>query len=155
MKSEILQIFKKTRDSHLEWVVHAARLMVDIDESDAKNPQLCTQCDFGLWYREEGRYITKLPGLKRIASFHEEFHKSYSTLYFTKFSRRGSLKDRKKFNKKNNKNPMDFESTLKDKFKIVKIRYDALEKEIQALEKIVSIMNEKLFEKDRLRTSST
>ncbi len=155
MKSEILQVLKKSRQSHLEWVVHAARLMVEIDESDAKKPQLCTRCDFGLWYYKEGCNISKLPGLKRIAGFHEEFHQSYSALYFTKFDRRGSLKQRKRFNKKNDKKLVDFESTLKDKFQIVKIRYDALEKEIQALEKIVSIMNEKLFEKDRLQASST
>jgi hypothetical protein len=127
--------------------------MVDIDESDAKNPQLCTQCDFGVWYNKEGRHITKLPGLKRIASFHEEFHLAYKTLYFKKFDRRESLKERKIFNRKHN-NSIVSETNLKDKFEILKIRYDALEKEIIALEKIVTVMNEKLFEKDRLLTSS-
>ncbi len=154
MKSDILHVFKCAKQSHLKWVVHGARLMVDIDESDAKKPQLCTQCDFGVWYDSEGRHITKLPGLKRIARFHQEFHLAYKTLYFKKFDRRESLKDRKIFNKKFNATMSVSETTLKDKFEILKIRYDALEKEIDALEKIVSIMNEKLFEKDRLLTSS-
>ncbi len=33
----------------------------------------------------------------------------------------------------------------------VALRYDVLEKEIIALEKIISVMNKKLFEKERIR----
>lgn len=154
MKSEILRVFKLARQSHLEWVVHGARLMVEIDESESKKPTLCTQCDFGLWYQTDGIHITKLPGLKRIARFHEDFHHAYKALYYKKFDRRLSKKERKLFNKKVNR-PADSETTLKDKFEVLKLRYDALEKEIQALEKIVSVMNAKLFEKDRINTSSS
>ena len=150
MKSEILRIFKSTRQSHLEWVVHGARLMVEIDQMDSKKPILCTQCPFGTWYQTDGVHITKLPGLKRIARFHEDFHNAYKVLYYKKFDRRTSKKERKIFSKKFNK-PADSETTLRDKFEVLKLRYDVLEKEIQALEKIVSIMNEKLFEKDRIR----
>ncbi len=150
MKSEILRIFKSTRQSHLEWVVHGARLMVDIDQIDSKKPTLCTQCSFGTWYQTDGVYITKLPGLKRISRFHEDFHHAYKVLYYKKFDRRTSKKERKLFSKKFNK-PADSETTLRDKFEVLKLRYDVLEKEIKALEKIVSIMNEKLFEKDRIR----
>jgi hypothetical protein len=150
MKSEILRVFKLARQSHLEWVVHGARLMVEIDESESKKPILYLPCTFSVWYEEEGRYITKLPGLKRIARFHEEFHQAYKALYYKKFDRRSSKKERKLFNKKFNK-PSDSETTLRDKFEVLKLRYDTLEKEILALEKIVSIMNEKLFKKDRIR----
>jgi len=150
MKSEILRVFKLARQSHLEWVVHGARLMVEIDESDAVKPLLCTRCDFGVWYQTEGRHITKLPGLKRIAHFHEDFHLAYMALYYKKFDRRTSKKERKLFSKRFNK-PSDSQTTIRDKFEILKLRYDVLEKEILALEKIVSIMNDKLFEKDRIR----
>ncbi len=150
MKSEILRVFKLARQSHLEWVVHGARLMVDIDEIEAVKPLLCTQCDFGVWYQTDGRHITKLPGLKRIALYHEDFHLAYKALYYKKFDRRSSKRERKLFSRKFNK-PADSETTLRDKFEILKLRYDVLEKEIKALEQIVSIMNEKLFEKDRIR----
>jgi hypothetical protein len=150
MKSEILRAFKLAKQSHLEWVVHGARLMVDIEQDDSKKPIMCTQCDFGLWYQSNGIHIKRLPGLKRIASFHEDFHHAYKALYYQKFDRRISKKERKLFIKKTNK-PADSQTSLKSKFRILKLRYDALEKEIQALEKIVSIMNDKLFEKDRIK----
>ncbi len=149
-KSKIIMVFKCARQTHLEWVVNGARLMVEIDESQAIKPMVCTQCDFGIWYRTEGVHITKLPGLKRIASFHEDFHHAYKALYYKKFDRRASKKERKLFNKKRN-NPADSNTTLKDRFEVLKLRYDVLEKEIIALEKIISVMNKKLFEKERIR----
>ena len=150
MKSELLRVFKLTRQSHLEWVVHGARLMVEIEESKAIKPTLCTHCKYCTWHQTNGVHITKLHGLKRIAQYHEDFHHAYKVLYYKKFDRRVSKKERKIFSKKFNK-PTDSKTTLKDKFEVLKLRYEALDKEIQALEKIVSIMNKKLFEKDRIR----
>lgn len=153
MKSEIVQALKAVKRSHLKWVVHASKLLDDIDESQAVKPLLCTQCDFGEWYYSVGCKINNLPGMKRLEHYHEDFHDAYKALYFAKFDRRVSQGPRKLFSKKYHV-PITPTSSLEDKFELLKVRYDVLYKETRALEKIVSVMNEKLFDKDRHKVSS-
>lgn len=149
MKSEILQTLKLSRKTHLDWIVSASKLLKDIDESDARKPILCTQCRFGQWLYSKGSEINNLPGLRRVERYHEDFHQAYKALYFEKFNRRKSKISRRKFSKKFHEQ-IETIATLEDKFEILKLRYDVFYKEVEALEKIVFVMNEKLFDKNRM-----
>ena len=150
MKSEILQTLKSSRKSHLEWIVHASKILKGVDKCDAKAPMVCTQCEFGKWLYSKGKEINNLPGLKRIERYHEDFHHAYKALYFEKYDRRVSKIARRKFSKKFHEQ-VETITNLEDKFEILKLRYKVFYKEVEALEKIVSVMNEKLFDKGRAK----
>lgn len=126
-----------------------SKLLKDIDENDARKPILCTQCRFVKWLYSKGSEINNLPGLKRVGRYHEDFHQAYKALYFEKFDRRKSKINRRKFSKKFHEK-VETIATLEDKFEILKLRYNVFYKEVVALEKIVFVMSEKLFDKDRM-----
>ena len=148
MKHEIITALINARKEHLDWVVHADKIVKGANQVDIVKPIKCTQCDFGKWYYAKGIHLKNLPGFKRVAHHHEEFHKAYVAIYYKRFDRRKSQQARSLFRKKNQL-PKSQEVSLEDSFEVLKKRFKAFHKETENLEKLVSVMNAKLFRLNR------
>jgi len=148
MKHEIISTLVNARKEHLDWVVYADKIVKGADQADAVKPIKCTQCEFGQWYFAKGIHLKNLPGFKRVAQKHEEFHKAYTAIYYKRFDRRQSQQARSLFRKKKLL-PRSQEVSLEDSFELLKKRFRSFHKETENLEKLVSVMNAKLFRLNR------
>jgi len=153
MKSEIIDALVNARKSHLRWLVHADELIKGVDQSEAKKPVECTQCDFGRWYYSRGVKVNNLPVFKKVERIHKEFHKEYSKIYFKRYDRRSAEKPRKLISflqtTSDTSQPHPDDLTLEECFEVLKQHFQSLHKETKSLEDMVNIMHDKLFTEER------
>jgi len=145
-KQQIVATLKNARVSHISWVNNAIKLLEGNDLEYVNAPVECGECDFGNWLSKQSSHLSNIPGFEEIERFHYDFHVAYEILYYSA----PIAHEPKKI----------FESAIKQKRKLEKLRkeYKRLEKiainlilKMDMVEKMVSTMSDRLFERTMVR----
>jgi hypothetical protein len=81
-KSELLEILRKAKSSHVRWRAYAQGLVAGAAVQEDNLPVRHTECRFGKWYFNEGTALFgELAVFRDIQGSHEMLHAIYAQVY--------------------------------------------------------------------------
>jgi hypothetical protein len=81
-KTELLDIIRRAKSSHVRWRAYAQGLVAGVDVKDENLPVKHTDCRFGKWYFGHGTQVFgDLPVFSDIQGAHEMLHAVYEQIY--------------------------------------------------------------------------
>jgi len=146
-KKEVVETLRKAVISHKKWVANALALIEGVPLAKDKVPVNPTECEFGKWYYSVGQKLIDIPGFNDIEESHDNLHKVYMEIFALLF---GEASEPSFFSKLIGRSHVVKAANREEATR----KYYALEKnskviitQLEQLEKIISAMSEKQFEK--------
>lgn len=81
-KTELLNIIRRAKSSHVRWRAYAQGLVAGVDVKEENLPVKHTECRFGKWYFGHGTQVFgDLPVFRDIQGSHEVLHAVYEQIF--------------------------------------------------------------------------
>lgn len=146
-KKDVVETLASAILSHKKWVANALALIEGIPLEKDKVPVNPTECDFGKWYYSIGQKLAGIPGFNDIEESHNNLHKTYMEIFGILF---GEGREPSFFSKLIGRSHKIITENREEAMR----KYNTLEKhskvivtQLEQLEKIITVMSEKQFEK--------
>ncbi|WP_446011306.1 CZB domain-containing protein [Candidatus Electrothrix sp.] len=146
-KNEVIATLNSAILSHKKWVSNALALIEGVPLDKEQVPVNSTECEFGKWFYSVGQNLIDIPGFKDIEESHDKLHRTYMEIFAILF---GEGSEPSFFNKligRSNKVVAANRKQAMGKYSILERQSKTIITQLQQIEKIITAMNDKQFEK--------